>query len=201
MHKFEKILFSIVLIALLVSIGFNVHYKRTIDSIHTETYIDTIKYYKPIPKDSTVIRYITQTLPVKPKPDNKPVDSQPVDSTSVTVPVAQDSTTTQQPADSATVIIPITQKYYKEEEYEAWVSGYQPSLDSINVFHPHTVTTLPSAKEPWVDISIGLQMGVGYTGQNGFQPYIGVGFQIGIPLRKIIKTKTTEQSSVYSFTK
>lgn len=186
MHKFEKILFSIVLIALLVSIGFNVHYKRTIDSIHTETHIDTIKYYKPIPKDSTVIRYITQTLPVKPKPDNKPVDSQPVDSTSVTVPVPHDSTTTQQPADSATVIIPITQKYYKEEEYEAWVSGYQPSLDSINVFHPNTVTTLP-AKDPWVDISVGLQLGVSFTGKEGIQPYIGVGVNIGIPLRKFVK--------------
>ncbi|MBR6130874.1 MAG: hypothetical protein IKQ20_03360 [Bacteroidales bacterium] len=181
MHKFEKILFSIVLIALLVSIGFNVHYKRAIDSIHTETYIDTIKYYKPIPKDSTVIKYVAQTLPVVPKPDNKPVDS-----TSVTVPVAKDSTATQQPADSATVVIPISQRYYREEEFEAWVSGYQPSLDSINVFHPNTVTTLP-AKDPWVDISVGLQLGVGFTGKEGIQPYIGVGVNIGIPLRKFVK--------------
>lgn len=38
--------------------------------------------------------------------------------------------------DTIRVPIPIEQKYYKEEgKYEAWVSGYKPSLDKINVFN------------------------------------------------------------------
>lgn len=35
-------------------------------------------------------------------------------------------------------LIPITQKYYKDESYEAWVSGYRPNLDSINTFSKTT---------------------------------------------------------------
>lgn len=30
--------------------------------------------------------------------------------------------------------LPITQKYYKEPEYELWISGYEPQLDRILVF-------------------------------------------------------------------
>lgn len=31
--------------------------------------------------------------------------------------------------------LPITQKYYNADYYQAWVSGYNPNLDSINVFN------------------------------------------------------------------
>lgn len=31
--------------------------------------------------------------------------------------------------------LPITQKYYNTDSYQAWVSGYKPNLDSINVFN------------------------------------------------------------------
>lgn len=31
--------------------------------------------------------------------------------------------------------LPITQRYYNTDSYQAWVSGYKPSLDSINVFN------------------------------------------------------------------
>lgn len=40
------------------------------------------------------------------------------------------------------LIIPRTQKYYKDPRYEAWVSGYNPRLDSVNVFSPVTVKTV-----------------------------------------------------------
>lgn len=30
--------------------------------------------------------------------------------------------------------LPITQRFYSNDSYQAWVSGYKPSLDSINVF-------------------------------------------------------------------
>jgi len=40
------------------------------------------------------------------------------------------------------LVIPITQKYYKDPRYEAWVSGYNPRLDSMNVFSLVTVKTV-----------------------------------------------------------
>ena len=40
------------------------------------------------------------------------------------------------------LIIPRTQKYYKDPRYEAWVSGYNPRLDSVNVFSLVTVKTV-----------------------------------------------------------
>lgn len=56
--------------------------------------------------------------------------------------------------DSTTVKLPIEQKYYKKEgSYEAWVSGYMPSLDKINVFNRmdyQTITnTVTLYKNAW----------------------------------------------------
>jgi hypothetical protein len=178
--KFDKIVFIIVFIGLFVSIGFNVYYKRAFDSIPTESYIDTIPFYYPVPKDSLVIRYVTQTLPVV--PPTEPV--KPSTDTAATLPVIDSTATHSQ--DSAQVIIPITQKYYKEENYEAWVSGYMPKLDSCRVFAPTNVIK-PTSKDPFFDISVGLQIGFGYAGQNNYVPYVGVGVTFGVPLRKIIK--------------
>lgn len=31
--------------------------------------------------------------------------------------------------------LPITQRYYANDLYQAWISGYKPNLDSINVFN------------------------------------------------------------------
>lgn len=70
------------------------------------------------------------------------------------------------------------QKVFKDSTYMAWVSGYQPELDSIEVY-PKTVTnyittevtkTVTKIKKPkWV-ISVG--GGVGYNGK--IEPYVGL---------------------------
>ena len=70
------------------------------------------------------------------------------------------------------------QKVFKDSTYMAWVSGYQPELDSIEVY-PKTVTnyittevtkTVTKIKKPkWV-ISVG--GGVGYNGK--VEPYVGL---------------------------
>ena len=36
--------------------------------------------------------------------------------------------------DSVLVAVPITSKHYGGDQYDAWVSGYEPSLDSIKVY-------------------------------------------------------------------
>lgn len=176
--KVERVALIIFILAFCVSIGFNVHYKKKLENIPIESYIDTIPYYQPVPKDSVVIRYVTQTLPVV--SPTKPI--KPENDTTVMFPATDTMQTPSQ--DSVQISIPITQKHYQEPEYEAWVSGYMPSLDSINVYAPKTVVN-HYEKTPWVDVSIGLQAGIGWIGGNNYRPYIGVGVQIGIPLRKI----------------
>lgn len=82
--------------------------------------------------------------------------------------------------DSMAVEIPITQKRYEGDDYRAWVSGYEPSLDSIYVFPKTTVIHERSYKPPnkW---HIGITGGYGY----GFkskqaEPYIGIGITYSI---------------------
>lgn len=68
------------------------------------------------------------------------------------------------------------QAYYEDSLYRAWVSGYRPRLDSLQVFPKtvyQTVTndiyhTITPKKKRW---GLGLQVGYGYPG--GF--YVGGG--------------------------
>lgn len=71
------------------------------------------------------------------------------------------------------------QAYYEDSLYRAWVSGYRPRLDSLQIFPKtvyQTVTndiyhTIAPKKKCW---GLGLQAGYGfYLGQSGF--YVGVG--------------------------
>ena len=142
----------------------------------TSTYIDTIPYYQPVPKDSMVIKYVTRTLPVKRR------DSSTTNKTDTFLAenYAQNNGENIPPQemsderDSMAVEIPIIQKRYDGDDYRAYVSGYEPNLDSIFVF-PKTTVIHERSKPPnkW---HIGITGGYGY----GFkskqaEPYIGVG--------------------------
>lgn len=125
--------------------------------IDTTTYVDTIPYYKPIPKDSVIVRYRVVKLPV-----------------------AKKYSTIENTGDSALAVIPITQKIYSDSLYQAWVSGYSQTLDSIKIYNKtttitKTVETVKYKKKHW---SAGFQVGYGYNGS--FSPYIGVGVQYNI---------------------
>ena len=113
-----------------------------------DTIVDTIKVVKPIAVDSVVTRY-------------KWVNVERVKDTTIVNEVSEVV------FDTVMVRLPIESKHYEGKDYEAWVSGYEPSLDSINVYNR---TILPKPKR-W---SIGLQGGVGLT-PKGLQPYIGIG--------------------------
>lgn len=113
-----------------------------------DTIVDTIKVVKPIAKDSVITRY-------------KVVNVERVNY------VDSVNTISEVVFDTVQVRLPIESKHYEGENYEAWVSGYEPSLDSISIYNQ---TILPKPKR-W---SIGLQGGVGIT-PKGVQPYVGVG--------------------------
>jgi len=82
--------------------------------------------------------------------------------------------------DTVYVHLPVEQKHYSAPEYDAWVSGYRPSLDSLRI---HTqsariTNTIPISAPPkprrW---GIGIQVGYGMTAapRPEFHPYIGIG--------------------------
>ena len=76
-------------------------------------------------------------------------------------------------------VLPMQQRHYKSDDYEIWVSGYRPQLDSAKVF-PETVYVtreIVAASKPkrW---GVGIHAGYGMSLPNGkpvFAPYVGVG--------------------------
>lgn len=49
--------------------------------------------------------------------------------------------------DSTKIELPVEQRYYKQDgSYEAWVSGYRPSLDKINVFNKIEYKTITNTE-------------------------------------------------------
>ena len=113
-----------------------------------DTIVDTIKVMNPIAVDSVVTRY-------------KVVNVERVNY------VDSVNTISEVVFDTVQVRLPITSKHYTAESYDAWVSGYEPSLDSIKVYQREVKTK----QSRW---SIGLQGGVGMT-PRGVQPYVGIG--------------------------
>lgn len=155
------ILFSAFLISLAANIWlYRTKEHRTITETVHVTFVDTIPYYIPTPRDSVVVRYVTETLPANPGRD-----------TSATF------------KDSCDVIIPITQKVYKDKEYEAYVSGYKPNLDSIFVYPRNEITTITNhVKQKPKRWSVGIQLGYGVNlkGAPDFRPYFGIGLTYNI---------------------
>lgn len=72
------------------------------------------------------------------------------------------------------VRIPIESKTYQDSTYRAVISGYRASLDSIQVYPIHTITTITNTKQK--RFNIGVQTGVGYGCFNKKPDiYVGLG--------------------------
>ena len=114
------------------------------------TIIDSVKKSFPVPVDSFVVRYIAKSLPI-----------------------ARDSVAKQLRSDSVKVQIPISTKVYEDTLYKAYVSGYEPKLDSITIKQRTTYIT-HTTRNKESRFRIGLQAGYGLT-PKGMMPYFGVG--------------------------
>lgn len=115
-----------------------------------DTIVDTITVVKPIAVDSVVTRY-------------KWVNVERVKDTTIVNEVSEVV------FDTIQVRLPIESKHYSATNYDAWVSGYEPQLDSIKVYNREVIVKPKHSR--W---SVGVQGGVGMT-PKGLQPYIGVG--------------------------
>lgn len=135
-------------------------------SVVRKVYVDTITYYKPVPKDSVVVRYFSVMLPVDSKSENCSTDSARIINNEVSK------------TDSVRVVVPVTQTIYEDSAYRAYISGYHARLDSIFVFPHREITTIEMSKKEkrW---NVGLQAGYGIT-PKGTLPYFGFGVSLKI---------------------
>lgn len=122
-----------------------------------DTIIKEVKVEQPIVRESTIIAYKVVKLPTDPR-----VDTICVQDTIV---------------DSVFVEIPIEQKVYSDSGYTAWVSGYQPRLDSIHFISHNKVVSFHNRLDDNCSskrLLLGIQVGYGIT-PRGLQPYLGLG--------------------------
>ena len=113
---------------------------------------DTIRIVEPVPVKEEVVRYDTVYL-------------QTID--------------TIVKMDSIEVIVPITQRVYEDSLYKAWVSGYRPRLDSLEVYRRIVYIDRIEAIErrPRVVVSAGVYGGFGVKGAD-----YGLGVSVGMPI-------------------
>lgn len=78
-----------------------------------------------------------------------------------------------------TIYLEREQRVYEDEEYKAFVSGFQPSLDSIYVYPKTIYETKVSTRKEWRRFTYGVQAGVGlvmpFTSSPSFGGYVGIG--------------------------
>lgn len=155
------------------------------DVVRTDTIVkfDTVCIVEPVATDSVVIRYQTRWLAVAEKPDTNmlgTVADEPYADAQATVAdgldaLVNDVVANNMPPDSARVIVPFTQKTYETDDYKAWVSGYEPELDSINIYRrTETVTNtmyLDKKRRRWGGM-VGVGAGISHKGT--VTPMVGV---------------------------
>lgn len=138
--------------------GKAIYDRPVVESVTRDTLVvfDTIPQYYPKPVEVERVRTEYQWLPI--------------------AKITHDTVGfTQFIHDSVLVEVPITSKHYHGNEYDAWVSGYQPSLDSISVYQKEVLVTerVTISKPPnkWELDIIG---GINYaTSSQHWLPYAG----------------------------
>jgi len=124
----------------------------------TVTLHDTIPDIAPTPKDSVRLKYVTRWLP---RAVHDTIDH--------FVEVSK------MMHDTVAVQVPITSKHYGSKDYDAWVSGFEPSLDSIKVYKEtqYITETITRMKPPnkWELDVVG---GIDYEFKdNRYTPHVG----------------------------
>lgn len=141
----------------------------------TVTIRDTV--YIPAPQLASVkpLGFAPVTLPIwiPPKGDTPTNRRSESDEPSTDVDKAAET----EPPDSVAVAIPIEQKHYKGDDYDAWVSGWNPSLDSLRIYRQTQQIATTTEVTRWKTRRWGLSVGVGAVAspKGGIQPGIFIG--------------------------
>lgn len=136
----------------------------------TTTVRDTLSNPVPAPQYEAAIRVDTARLKIKPAKALKVPEA---------IASASEGETlkTDPPQADAEVLVPITRKVYQTPDYRAVVSGFRPSLDSMQVYRDTRITTITEtklvpAKKKWLALTAGPQVGVDINGR--VVPSVGV---------------------------
>ena len=157
---------ALVALVLLAGLGIYNHCTRkpVVVGVERDTVVvyDTIPHYYPVPKDSAVVKYVTRYL-------------RRTDTVEQFIAV---NNMTDHFADTSNMIaveVPITSKHYSCKDYDAWVSGYEPSLDSIKVYQrTEYITERVTISKPPNKWELDAMAGIDYdvTSQH-YSPYAG----------------------------
>ena len=79
-----------------------------------------------------------------------------------------------------TIYLEREQRIYEDEDYKAFISGFQPRLDSIYVYPKTIYETKVSTRKEWRRFTYGVQAGVGVVMPFSSSPSFGGYFGIGI---------------------
>ena len=138
--------------------------KPVIESVERDTVVvyDTIPHYYPTPKDSVRTKWVTRWLPASPDTIDHFIGANNMDHFADT-------------SKMIAVEVPITSKHYGCKDYDAWVSGYEPSLDSIKVYQrTEYITERITISKPPNKWELDLIGGLDYnTARQDFTPYAG----------------------------
>lgn len=155
----------------------------TADTTRVEV-TDTLPYYKPVARDSVVVRYVTKVVAVRPcgKAQGTEAEALPQRTERGERSAGHEKRETTElegtgHGDSVVVEIPITQKKYETESYRAYVSGYEPSLDSIFVYQKtvtERVVVTQQAKQQRVGVGVVGGFGYGVTSRKP-DVFVGLG--------------------------
>ncbi len=134
-------------------------YDRPLDesvSRDTVTLHDTVPDIAPKPKDSVHVKYVTRWLP-----------------RAVHDTIDHFVEVNNMMHDTVAVQVPITSKHYGGKNYDAYVSGFEPSLDSIFVYNEtQLITETITRMKPPNKWSLSVNAGVDYgTTSQFWQPY------------------------------
>ena len=124
---------------------------------------DTVRGVMPTEKDEKVVG--TVALPLVPSPHRDGRDyNKPYLGGGATDETAANGENEGKIGASDTVwaTVPRTQKRYEDSTYTAWVSGYEPRLDSIEVYQKTVTITKRETVSKRNRFNVGLTGGVGY---------------------------------------
>lgn len=140
----------------------------------TVTIRDTVYITAPQLANPKSLGFIPVTLPIW-RPTEKP--KQVDEPTTEELTAEADDEIETEPPDSVAVAIPIEQKHYKGDDYDAWVSGWNPSLDSLRIYRQTQQIATTTEVTRWKTRRWGLSVGVGAVAslKGGIQPGIFIG--------------------------
>ena len=175
LERIDKIVMSIGGLSLLIGliVGFLIANRLNpcandlpTSSTETRIIVDTVRLPIPIGVDKGVIR--TDKIKPKIKPIDEPKLNEGINTPGEPTNVKGDTPTI---TETGEMEIPISRKEYKTDKYKLSISGWRPSLDSIEIYEQTKIITNTKIKKPIFSITAG--PGIGYDGQ-AFKPYIGV---------------------------